>query len=79
LNLIERFWWLLKKEAIYNEYFPTFAGFRAAMEAFFANLDDYRDEVERRSRTTSILSANRTLRLHDRAFIDCSCNEEWRR
>ena len=34
LNLIERFWWLFKKEAIYNEYFPTFAGFRAAVESF---------------------------------------------
>jgi transposase len=46
LNLIERFWWLFKKTAIYNEYFPTFAEFRAAVEGFFARLDDDRDEIE---------------------------------
>ena len=46
LNLIERFWWLFKKTAIYNEYFPTFADFRTAVEGFFARLDDYRDEIE---------------------------------
>jgi DNA-binding MarR family transcriptional regulator len=38
LNLIERFWWLFTKEAIYNEYFSTFTGFRAAVEGFFARL-----------------------------------------
>src|ERR1700722_18369416 len=46
LNLIERFWWLFKKTAIYNEYFATFADFRAAVEGFFARLDNYRDEIE---------------------------------
>jgi len=46
LNLIERFWWLFRKTAIYNEYFPTFADFKAAVEGFFARLDDYRDEIE---------------------------------
>jgi transposase len=45
LNLIERFWWLFKKSTIYNEYFPTFADFKAAVEGFFARLDDYRDEI----------------------------------
>jgi transposase len=45
LNLIERFWWLFKKTAIYNEYFPTFADFKAAVEGFFANLDVCRDEM----------------------------------
>jgi len=45
LNLIERFWWLFKKSAIYNEYFPTFADFGAAVEGFFARLDDYRDDI----------------------------------
>jgi transposase len=45
LNLIERFWWLFKKSVIYNEYFPTFAEFKAAIEGFFANLDDYREEM----------------------------------
>jgi transposase len=46
LNLIERFWWLFKKSAIYNEYFPTFADFRRAVEGFFARLDDYRNKIE---------------------------------
>jgi transposase len=46
LNLIERFWWLFKKTAIYNEYFPTFAEFKAAVEGFFARLDEYRTEIE---------------------------------
>ena len=34
-----------KKTAIHNEYFPTFAEFQAAVEGFFARLDDYRDEI----------------------------------
>jgi transposase len=46
LNLIERFWWLFKKTAIYNEYFPTFAEIKAAVESFFARLDHYRGEIE---------------------------------
>lgn len=46
LNLIERFWWLMKKATVYNEYFPTFAGFKAALDGFFANLDRYRGEME---------------------------------
>jgi transposase len=45
LNLIERFWWLFKKSAIYNEYFPSFADFKAAVDGFFARLGDYRDEI----------------------------------
>jgi transposase len=45
LNLIERFWWLFKKTAIYNEYFPTFAEFKASVEGFFADLDRYRDAI----------------------------------
>ena len=46
LNLIERLWWLLKKTTLYNEYFPTFADFKAAVRGFFAKLDRYRDELE---------------------------------
>lgn len=46
LNLIERFWSLFKKAAIQNEYFPTFAHFRSAVEGFFANLDRYRADIE---------------------------------
>jgi transposase len=45
LNLIERFWRLFKKSAIYNEYFPSFADFKAAVDGFFARLGDYRDEI----------------------------------
>jgi transposase len=46
LNLIERFWWLFKKSTIYNAYFPTFADFKAAVDGFFARLDDYREEIQ---------------------------------
>ena len=45
LNLIERFWWLFKKSTIYNEYFPSFADFKTAIDDFFARLDDYRPEI----------------------------------
>ena len=45
LNLIERFWWLFKKSTIYNEYFPTFADFKAAVDGFFARLGEYRGEI----------------------------------
>ena len=45
LNLIERFWWLFKKSTIYNEYFPSFADFKAAVDGFFSRLDDYREEI----------------------------------
>jgi transposase len=45
LNLIERLWWLLKRKTLYNEHFPTFADFKAAVHGFFANLASYRDEI----------------------------------
>jgi transposase len=45
LNLIERLWWLFKRKTLYNEHFPTFADFKAAVHGFFANLDHYRDEI----------------------------------
>jgi transposase len=45
LNLIERFWWLFKKKTLYNEHFPTFAEFKAAVDKFFANLASYRREI----------------------------------
>lgn len=32
LNLIERYWRLLKKEALYGRYYPNFAAFRAGIE-----------------------------------------------
>jgi transposase len=45
LNLIERLWWLLKKTALWNEYYPTFAGFKAAIDGFFRNLGSYREQL----------------------------------
>lgn len=38
LNLIERLWWLLKRTAIWNRYYPTFAEFKAAIDGFFDGL-----------------------------------------
>jgi len=38
LNLIERLWWLLKRTAIWNQHYPTFAGFKAAIDGFFDGL-----------------------------------------
>lgn len=46
LNLIERFWWLMKKMTIYNQYFPGFADFKAALDGFFADLDRHRAAME---------------------------------
>ena len=45
LNLIERFRWLLKKTTVYNQHYPTFAGFKAAIDGFFANLAEYSAEI----------------------------------
>jgi transposase len=45
LNLIERFWWLLKKTTVYNQHYPTFAGFKAAIDGFFASLTEYSAEI----------------------------------
>ena len=45
LNLIERVWWLLKKTARWNEFYPTFAGFKAAIDGFFRNLGSCRDQL----------------------------------
>ncbi|CAD7848626.1 MAG: Mobile element protein [Olavius algarvensis Gamma 1 endosymbiont] len=33
MNLIERFWKFFKKKTLYNQYFETFAEFKAACEA----------------------------------------------
>lgn len=38
LNLIERLWRLIKKEALYGRYHPTFADFKAAIEGTIAQL-----------------------------------------
>ena len=38
LNLIERLWRFLKRDALYGRYHPTFADFRTAIEATIAKL-----------------------------------------
>jgi transposase len=45
LNLIERLWKFFKKQTLYNRYFETFAEFKAACAAFFANPAKYRREL----------------------------------
>ncbi len=45
LNLIERLWWLLKKTKLWNQYYPTFAEFKSAIDAFFQNLGTYREQL----------------------------------
>jgi transposase len=45
LNLIERLWKLFKKKTLYNRYFETFAEFKSACAAFFANPGKYRGEM----------------------------------
>jgi transposase len=45
LNLIERLWKLLKRKVARNRFYPTFADFRAAVQHFLNNLDQYQDEL----------------------------------
>jgi transposase len=45
LNLIERLWLLLKKTALWNEHYPTFAEFKAAILSFLNNLEAYRSQL----------------------------------
>jgi transposase len=45
LNLIERFWWFFKKQALWNVYYPTFAEFKAGISAFFNGLDRWKAEL----------------------------------
>jgi transposase len=46
LNLIERFWRLLKRIVLYNKYYPKRADFRAAFAALFANSGRWKHEIE---------------------------------
>jgi hypothetical protein len=39
-------WRLLKQAVLRNEYVPTYAEFQAAIDGFFAHLDDYRTQIE---------------------------------
>jgi transposase len=45
LNLIERLWKFMRKEFCKDKYRDTFAEFRAALDTFFANLDQYHSEL----------------------------------
>ena len=45
LNLIEQLWKFFKKKTLYNRYYETFADFKAACEAFFADPAQYRGEL----------------------------------
>ena len=45
LNLIERFWKLLKRKVARNRYYTTFAEFRTAVQKVLNNIAAYRDEL----------------------------------
>jgi transposase len=53
LNLIERFWRLVKKECLYATYYPTFAEFRQAIETFIQTAP-----TQRQAELDSLLSWN---------------------
>jgi transposase len=47
LNLIERLWKFIKRQALYGRYHPTFADFRAAIEEVLAGLSTtHTDKLE---------------------------------
>lgn len=46
LNLIERFWFFLQREVLYNHYYPTFEGFRNVCMRFMKNLRWRKDELK---------------------------------
>jgi len=53
LNLIERLWRFIKKEALYGRYHPTFAEFRAAIEQVLTDLP-----TRHKDRLASLLTLN---------------------
>ena len=63
LNLIERLWRFLKKIVLYNRYYERFADFKAAILSFFANIKQYRPELE------SLM----TLKFHTLEHIGVCC------
>lgn len=46
LNIIERFWKFVKKEVVNNKYYETYEQFNEAVDEFFYNLDQYKDELD---------------------------------
>jgi transposase len=47
LNIIERLWRFMKKQAIGLSFHPTYQGFKAAILHFFEHLDDYEYELKK--------------------------------
>jgi transposase len=47
LNIIERLWRFMKKQAIGLSFHPTYKGFKTAILHFFEHLDDYEYELKR--------------------------------
>lgn len=48
LNLIERLWGFFKEETTHNKYYEKFAEFKRTCLDFFANIADYKVEIEKR-------------------------------
>jgi len=46
LNLIERLWRFLKKKVLKNRFYGTAKGFREKVKEFFAQISDYKTELE---------------------------------
>ena len=46
LNLIERFWLLMKRKVLFNKAYAKFALFQQAFREFFNNIDQYADEID---------------------------------
>src|SRR5262249_48007 len=53
LNLIERLWRFIKRDALYGRYHPTFADFRAAVEDTIAKLPS-----EHKEKLASLMTLN---------------------
>jgi len=47
LNLIERFWSLLRSEVINSFYYPEYDQFRNAITEFLDNAKSYKDEISK--------------------------------
>ncbi len=46
LNLIERLWKFLRKKVINTKFYPTFQEFQRAIQHFFANIQQYKSELQ---------------------------------
>lgn len=53
LNLIERLWKFIKKQALYGRHYNTFLGFRAAIDSCLANIS-----TEHREKLQSLMTHN---------------------